>query len=429
MNPKLPDSPVSRLRHALRLVVLLAVQLLLCLPTQAQLVSSGFPVTNPNWQILITPYGYADLALDRRPGFVGREYLSGEWAAAVLYTGGQNPTNAIWFQPQWFFPDWVSDSNFGVELTVGSTGTNNANGFTVYRSVITNRDVRVVMTYEMLDTTNGIPMGTSPKSLGGPGSSVLSDRYVFRQTYRITNISGGPLNNFRFYQFLHGLEMTNSIYDDRMYAGAMSSYRYDNTQQGQAYSFHSGTGETYLHRDKIGFHSMLMPTTWEVGYYGKEGVDDHMIGKPSVGVHLKVEMDTLNTNVDNFTPPETHWVSGAERLSLNTLAAGGTTNLDFLLSLSTTSTVAYPPLNIIIRNVQVKTNKVLIDFQETTSNPQVGFILRKSTNVNQTPITSWEQVFIPYIINFPQAGWNRFEALYSPTVPRCFFRVEAIIQN
>ena len=54
---------------------------------RGQLVSSGFPVSNPDWQILLTDWGYADLAFDLRPGFVGREYLSGEWAGAAFNLG------------------------------------------------------------------------------------------------------------------------------------------------------------------------------------------------------------------------------------------------------------------------------------------------------------------------------------------------------
>ena len=94
---------------SLRLAIFFLTPLVLLAPpsSRGQLVSSGYPVSNPEWEILMTDWGYADLALDLRPGFVGREYLSGEWAAAVHYVGGQNPTNAIWFQPQWFFPDWV----------------------------------------------------------------------------------------------------------------------------------------------------------------------------------------------------------------------------------------------------------------------------------------------------------------------------------
>ncbi|MGB6221014.1 hypothetical protein, partial [Haloferula sp.] len=48
----------------------------------------GVGIVNLNWAIIMTPEGYSDVAVDNRPGFEGREYLSREWAAAVFYTGG-----------------------------------------------------------------------------------------------------------------------------------------------------------------------------------------------------------------------------------------------------------------------------------------------------------------------------------------------------
>ena len=399
------------------------------LVARGQLASSGYPVSNPDWEILVTDYGYADLALDRRAGFVGREYLSGEWAAAVLYSGGQNPTNAIWFQPQWFFPDWVSDSNFGVETPFGSTGTNNASGFTAYRSVITNGNLRITLTYEMLDTATGIAQGTAPKSAGGAGSSLLSNRYVFRQTYRITNISGGTLTNIRLFQFLHGLEMGTSLYDDRLYGGAMSAYRYDITQQGQSYGFDSRTGEIVRHSDTLTFHAQMTPSAWEAGYYGKRGVDSHVVGKPSTGVHLKVEANNLNTNIDYFAPAETRWVSGAQRFELGSLSAGGSVTLDVLLSLQTSYVVAFPGVNVVIRGLhKTTTNTFIIDFQEMIGGP-VGFTLLRSTNVNLTPVSAWEQVPIPYFINVPQPGWRRYVAPVDPALPRCFYLIQPFIKN
>ena len=425
MNPS-PLSP-SLVRCLGAFLVLLLLQFH---PPMArgQLASYGYPVSSPEWEILMTDWGYADLALDRRPGFEGREYLSGEWAAAVHYSGGQNPTNAVWFEPQWYYPDWVSDSNFGVQQSFFPTGTNNANGFPVYRSVITNSDLGVIMTYEMLDTTNGIPAGLTPKSAGGAGSNLLSSRYVFRQTYRINNISGGPLTNFKFYQFLHGLAMNLSLYDDRLYAGALSEYRYDNTQQGQPYSFDSRTGETVQHFDTIALHAKVMPAAYEVGYYGRKGVDNHIIGKPGVGVHWSVETNFLH-NTDSFSPPETRWVSGALRFDLGTLAAGATFTQDVLLSVKSTEVVVYPPPHIVIQNSQVKGDRFLIDFQDTTANPLLAFILRKSTNVTLKPATAWEQVFIPYTNNVPQTGWKRFGAPFDPAVPRSFYLIQSIIQD
>jgi hypothetical protein len=52
-----------------------------------------------------------DLALDQRPGFDGREYLSGEWAAAISFNGGP----PMWLTPWMLFPHWPTGFTF-VEL-------------------------------------------------------------------------------------------------------------------------------------------------------------------------------------------------------------------------------------------------------------------------------------------------------------------------
>jgi len=42
----------------------------------------GF-LSNPSWEIQLTSAGYSDYLGDHTPGFLGREYLSGEWGAAA----------------------------------------------------------------------------------------------------------------------------------------------------------------------------------------------------------------------------------------------------------------------------------------------------------------------------------------------------------
>ena len=394
----------------------------------AQLKSVGYPVQNPLWEILVTDFGYADLALDRRPGFIAREYLSGEWAAAVFYSGGHNPTGPVWFQPQWFYPDWMSNSNFTVEKPVGVANPGsptNADGFTVYQSVIKNLDVRVTINYEMLDAVTGIAQGNLPRTAGGAGGSVMSSRYVFRQTYRITNISGGTLTNVRLFQFLHGLDTSKCVYDDRTYSGAMADYRYDITQQGDTPGFDTETGALVTHHDTIAFHSRMAPSAWETGYFGRLGVDDHVKGKPGIGVHLSVEANTLN-GVDVFQPPEGGWVGGAQRFDLGQLAAGASVSHEVLFTVQSTEDILSAGVHTVIRNVQKNAGNFLIDFEETTGSP-VEFILLKSTDLSK-PSALWEFVPLAYTIDFPQPGWNRFEIPIAPNEPSAFFRIRAIPQ-
>jgi len=394
----------------------------------AQLVSSGLPVQNPDWEMRITDHGYADVALDRRAGFLGREFLSGEWAAAVFYTGGSNPAGPVWFQPQWFFPDWVSNSDFLVEKKVGIAdpfNPKNADGFPVFQSVIANKDLRVTMTYEMLDSKTGIEQGTAPASTGGAGAKLTSNRYVYRQTYKITNISGTRLTNLKFYQFLHGLQTATSVYDNRDYDGTLGEYRYDNTQRGDVHSFDTRSGEIVLHNDTLCFHAKMAPSAWEVGYYGKDPPDDHVLGKPSVGVHWSVEADALS-GLDFFDPPEDRWVSGAQRFELGALDPGAMATIDVLLTIQTTFVVKFAGVNIRAHKFEFKNGKFIIHFRETIGGP-VGFLLRTSTDLQKAPFSSWDQVLVPYFIDPQKPGEFRFEAPADPKAPRNFFLIQPVL--
>jgi hypothetical protein len=415
--------PPLRLCGARLLPVLLAALFVLPLTAKCQLASEGYPVISPDWQMDVTDWGYADLALDNRPGFVGREYLSGEWAAAVHYSGGSNPAGPVWLQPQWFFPDWVSNSNFTVQTAFApGTPPTNASGLPVFQSTIQNKDVRVLITYEMLDSATGIAQGTTARSTAGAGSSILSDRYVFKQTYRITNISGGNLTNLRLFQLLHGLECTKCFYDDRLYPGAMSEYRYDITQQGDSVGVDSRTGETVLHHDTITLHSKVQPSAWETGYYGKVGVDNHAEGKPSIGVHLKVEANNLN-NLDFFAPVEGQWVAGAERYDLGNLAANASATIDVLFTLHTTTEVTSSGLNVKVRSLQKMPNGQLrLEFEETTGN-NAAFILFKTTDVSAA--VQWLPQGLPYNTSAQTPGIFWFEIPIVPGEPRAFYRIQA----
>ena len=94
--------------------------------------------------------------------------------------------------------------------------------------------------------------------------------------------------------------------------------------------------------DLIGFHSKVAPSAFEIGHYGIEGdgLDNHSVGKPSDGVHLSIE-DNWQTppylarkNRDNFAPAN-HWISGAQRWELGSIAAGQSVSFDIVLSLLT----------------------------------------------------------------------------------------------
>lgn len=353
---------------------------------EAPAQTNAVQVTNPHWSIIINDFGYADVALDLRPGFFGREYLSGEWAAAVSYVRNSVPNGPRWLNPEFLFPDWDSNSDFGVETPVASTGTSNAYGFAIYRAVITNASLRIGIRSEMLDTTNGIPQGLAPRSAPN-GSNVVSDRYVFRQSFGITNRSGVTLSAVNFFKFCHSLEATAALFDDRAYAGTFGGHRYAITQAGLSPGFFIPNLTNYfsntapvLHYDVVAQHGNSLPSAWEVGHYGVESLDDHVFGKPSEGVHFSVEADALS-NFDYFAPPE-RWVSGAVRHTIGTLAANASTNLEYLMSVRTETW----PVELRIQRVG---GDALLSWPAATG---LFFSLTESDSVTST---NWDYVFEP----------------------------------
>ncbi len=283
-------------------------------------------LTGPDWEIGLTDAGYSDYLLDRTPTFGGREYLSGEWGAAVGYKVGGAAKSPTWLEPVFSFPDWPTNSDFGVVQPM-TPGANNSDGLPTASSILANADLRVTQRIELVDTRTGTPMGLSPASAGS-GAALMSNRYVMLQTYTIENISGQTVSDLRLFQLLHGLNSVSGVYDNRAYAGALSDYRYDVTLQGS--DPYSGGGQY----DYIGMHARVAPSAFEIGYFGVAGIDDHVSAKPGTGVHLSIENDSLS-NLDSFAPPEQFWVAGGARWDLGTLNPGESRGMDVALTILT----------------------------------------------------------------------------------------------
>jgi hypothetical protein len=304
--------------------------------------AQGLTLANPHWNITLSDFGYSDFLLDNTPGFEGREYLSGEWGAAVAYQPAGSATMAPRFlEPMFLFPDWPTLSTFDVKAPLTQVGLN-ADNLPIAQSVITNGHLEITLRHEMLDTVVGTPMGTTPASASSTNPPLNSSRYVLKQTATLQNISGVVITNLQFFQFLHGLQSQRGIYDDRLYAGPLSAFQYDVTQSGvDAAAVGAGSSIAGL-EDFIGFHSSVAPGAFEIGYYGIEGngVDDHSIGKPSEGVHLSIENNWLTPpystrqGTDSFTPAN-RWIGGAQRWNLGNLATGQSVSIDVLLSIRT----------------------------------------------------------------------------------------------
>lgn len=300
-------------------------------PAQSQVVT----LNNPNWNINLTDFGYSDILLDQTPGFEGREYLSGEWGAAVGYTRSSGPTivNPTWLEPNFIYPDWLTNSDFIVEIGIAQTGTN-AQGLPIAQSIIHNNDLRITQTFEMIDTIIGTPLGASPASAGGAGSFITSNRYVLKQSYHIENVSGDDIHNLQLFQFLHGLSSQQGVHDNRNYTGPMSEYQYDTTLSGvDEFAIDPNVNPNGF-LDYIGFGASQAPSAYEIGRYGiDDGVtDDHVSGKPSVGTHISVEDNALNGS-DSFAPAD-RWVAGAQRFDLGPTTITDGTSVDFSVVLS-----------------------------------------------------------------------------------------------
>jgi Divergent InlB B-repeat domain len=304
--------------------------------------AQSLTLANPHWNITLTDAGYSDFLLDNTPGFEGREYLCGEWGGAIGYQlAGGTVVSPLWLEKQFAFPDWITDSNFGVKSSIRQTGLN-ADSLPIAESILTNSHLEVTLRHEMLDTITGTPMGTTRALAGGSGSSLLSSRYVLKQTCTIKNISSAALSNVQLFQFLHGLHSQKGVYDNRAYSGTLGNFQYDVMLSGvDPYAISTNSSSAGL-EDFLGFHASVAPSGFEIGHYGIEGngIDDHVTGKPSDGVHLSVENNWLalpystRQGTDEFAPAQ-RWVSGAQRWNLGALANGQSVSLDVILSLRT----------------------------------------------------------------------------------------------
>lgn len=307
----------------------------------------GLTLANPQWNITLTDSGFSDFLLDNTPGFEGREYLSGEWGAAIGYqvSGGASVT-AQWLEPKFLYPDWTTNSTFTVVSPLTQTALN-ADNLPIAESVIANPDLRITQRFEMLDTVTGTPMGTRAASAAGAGGFAHSNRYVMKHTYTVKNLTGAAVSNVRLFQLLHGLNSQRGVYDNRVYSGPLGNFNHDTTLAGvDAWATGAGAGL----EDFIAFHAAAAPTAHEIGYYGIEGngIDNHSIGKPTDGVHLSIEHDWQGApydsrqGTDSFAPP-TRWVGGAQRWELGNLAPGQEVSFDVLLSILTGTKVLPGP--------------------------------------------------------------------------------------
>jgi hypothetical protein len=241
-------------------------------------------MSNPNWYIMIWDSGYSDWMISPH----GHEQLSGEWAAAVLYD--QIPIGeAMWLEPEWICPDWISNSNFQVITPFLSWDDpfNPVLGKDTGQGVISNGQLEITIDCVMREDRTVV--GLSP-AVEDP-DHILSHLYVMFQTYKLKNITDQTLTTIALFQMIHGQPNddygTNNyaVYDPTPYSvleDMFPEYHYDLT------CFGPDAQWSEWYDDIIGFSSDVRPNAWGLGEFPGHG------GEPGpISLHHSVEVDAL----------------------------------------------------------------------------------------------------------------------------------------
>ncbi len=401
--------------------------------------SAGLPpvisVQGRNWAMNMGSDGYADVALDLRDGFEGREYLSGEWGGAIDYEGAPMP---MWLPRNMIFPDWETNSDLEIEEAIGIADPQNPfnkDGNLVFRSTIANSLLRITQWYEICDSGQGMAQGQSGSNGGGAVEPIMSDPDVFRQRIQFTNISDQVLSGLSYYHLVHGLESETAVYDDEDYGGPFGDYHYDFSLRGLSFSFHTGTGEIWEHDDIFTLNAEDPPAAVQVGYYGVKGVDRHDVGRPATGLHQMIEMRSLD-GTTQFEPPEGGYVAGAARWDLGDIEPEGSAEIVLLASLRTFSTRSRGPIELMVDNPWVMGDSVRIEFRDRENlrdTYDFGFLLYKNRMVEGfdpgDPDSGWEQVGVPFTIDGGDPGRYWFDAPYDPEERDLFYIIRPVFST
>lgn len=325
-------------RHNFVCVVTLALLFLAVNTANAQFTFSnedwGPTGCNGLWNgLIIDPYGYSDawsLNEVRKPASMdnwhcncSREELSGEWAAAVYYTGipsgtcNGNPC-AMWLTPDFICPNWPTNSNFG-SRTASTVDADNAT------EAFQNQQIKVTIDYHVADLGRhyrgpGAGDTTSPMNLGR-GAVAYGGRFVLFQTYTLENLTQNTLTDVEFYQMLHaqpdddivgsGCPTPESVWNATVYSVYPPSTPCGVTDPLASYVFPPAAAASHQTGDfiyditqwndpgregienvtYIGFSSLIEPDAVDADVF--PGV----AGKPIVGTHLNVEERNLNGRV------------------------------------------------------------------------------------------------------------------------------------
>lgn len=166
------------------------------------------------------------------------------------------------------------------------------------------------------------------------------------------------------------------------------------------------------------------------------------MGKPGIGVHLNVEANALD-GTDFFSPPETRWVSGAQRFDLPDITAGAMTSMDVPLTIETSFARKASVQEVQLQAAFVTPqNKLRIEFLDNIQAGEpipIGFTLFTNTelvpffdpNNPVVPGNGWMPVNPPPpVFSNPQNPRLRWFEIDAPTGGGdSFYSVTAILDN
>jgi len=198
-----------------------------------------FELSCPYWYILFNRAGYADITYwypSPLHDFGPHEMMTGDWAAAVSYSGLNETNTAEWWTDQFIIPTFSTNSAFDFTVPANQafnafndsnnpvwTSQNQPSGYVAGSdtyctgpygdtgwSKIDNDKLEVTIHYEVVDLALDDPNNNTARSpltfFDENGSYyVNSERYVILQTYVLKNIHATEsITNLEFYQVLHG---------------------------------------------------------------------------------------------------------------------------------------------------------------------------------------------------------------------------------
>jgi len=257
------------------------------------------------------------------------EVLSGEYGAALYYNSISTEPNAMWLTDLFVYPDWTTDSNFAVSGTPSSWNNLNnpvppnqyarndayqwTTAYNTGQSILLSDDgkIRVTIDYEVVDLGEGNWSPMSIRDATGQIGFVKSDRFLFLQTYTITNLQNdADITGLELYQLLHShgandygptvhASYTAANYNDPLAnyipynpVHTIGNFCYDFTQWNNINDPNRSSWVT--HTDWVGFSSTVAPDVFECGDYNSTALESY--GKPEQGVHISVEKRILNQN-------------------------------------------------------------------------------------------------------------------------------------